>query len=48
MYDLKADPEEKNNVIEAHGQADLMKTKLKERISWWNAAEEPVYRVTRF
>ncbi len=48
MYDLQADPAEKNNVIDIHEQAESMKEKLRQRISWWQVAEEPVYRVTKF
>jgi arylsulfatase A-like enzyme len=48
LYDLQADPAEKNNVIGTHEQAEPMKEKLRRRISWWDVTEEPVYRVTKF
>jgi len=48
LYDLQADPVEKNNVIDTHEQAEPMREKLRRRISWWDVTEEPVYRVTKF
>jgi len=48
LYDLQADPAEKNNIIDVHEQAVLMKDKLRSRITWWDVAAEPVYRVGKF
>jgi arylsulfatase A-like enzyme len=48
LYDLQADPAEKNNLIDVHPQAEPMKKKLRQQINWWNIASEPVYQVTKF
>jgi arylsulfatase A-like enzyme len=48
LFDLDSDPGERNNVIDSHPQADEMKDKLRSKITWWNIAEEPVFKVENF
>jgi len=48
LYDLQADPAEKNNIVDAHERAESMKDKLRSQITWWDVAKEPVYQVTKF
>jgi arylsulfatase A-like enzyme len=48
LYDLQADPAEKNNIIDVHQQGESMKEKLRQQIRWWDIAKEPVYQVTKF
>ncbi|MBN1804339.1 MAG: sulfatase [Sedimentisphaerales bacterium] len=48
LYDLQADPAEKNNIVNSHPEAEVMKDKLRTQITWWEATDESVYRVERF
>jgi len=48
MHDLQADPHERNNVVDTHPKADVMKQKLRQRIGWRDICDEPVFRVVHF
>ncbi len=48
MYDLADDPAEQNNIIESSPQAEEMKNKLRQRITWHDIGNAPVTNVTTF